>query len=78
MQRDNIIILSQREVSKVENISLGGTRRKDVDSKADSFEPKNIRSVTGSLLWFGTQKVPHSLYLASTMARKADSLKVNI
>ena len=70
------IILSHLEENKIENIDLSPIRSKQNESPASDLEKNLYRSLTGSLLWRGSQTVPHLMYLASSMARKIESLKV--
>ena len=70
------IILSQPELKKAEGISLSPTRAKEVESDASTMEENHFRSITGTLLWYGTQTVPYLQLQASLLARKVPSLQV--
>ena len=73
---DQSISLSQSDLKNIEPITVSRHRGKEVESAASDIERNHYRSLTGSLLWYGTQSVPHLLYLASSMARKNECLKI--
>ena len=51
--------LSQPDLKDVTTITLERPRSKQVDLNVLNLEKNQYRSITGSLLWFGTQTAPH-------------------
>ena len=75
--KSRTITISQPDSLKnIEQITLARARSKESNHDIINIERNQYRSIIGSLLWHGTQTVPHLLFLASSMARKTEQAKV--
>ena len=74
-RKDYTVLISQPSARTMEGVMYSDPKRSP-DSTPTVLEKRSFMSVNGSLLWYGSQTIPHLMFISSSFAAKVPDLRI--